>query len=168
MDPYLGEIKLLPWNWPPKGWALCQGQLLPIAQNTALFSLLGTTYGGNGQTTFALPDLRGRVPIHQGNNYVMGETGGQEMVTLVMSQLPMHQHALQATTTPGNDVRPFNNILGETDPSSPRYASDAANLVTLNPGSVQPQGGNLPHNNMQPYLALSYCIALQGIYPSRN
>jgi microcystin-dependent protein len=166
MDQFLGEIKLLPWDWPPRGWALCQGQLLPVAQNTALFSLLGTFYGGNGTTTFALPDLRGRVPNHQGDFYVIGEMAGQENVNLIMSQLPTHQHALMATTSPATVAVPINNLVAQSNAG--RYGSDASNLVTMNPASVQPVGGSQPHNNMQPYLALSYCIALTGIYPSRN
>jgi microcystin-dependent protein len=170
MDSYLGEIKLLPWNWAPRGWMLCQGQLLPINQYTALFSLLGTTYGGNGTTNFALPDLRGRAPNHQGtfqgSPYVMGEIGGSETVTLITSQLPAHQHALMAETTPGTDAKPINNLFAEAPVA--RYASDASNTVTMNPASIQPIGGSQPHNNMQPYLVLSYCICTSGIFPSRN
>ena len=170
MDWYLGEIKLLPWDWPPKGWALCQGQILPISQNTALFSLLGTTYGGNGTTTFALPDLRGRAANHQGNfqgsPYVMGEMSGSETVTLIQSQLPTHQHALTATTIAGAQLQAIGNLLAQS--TAGRYASDASNTVIMNPASIQPIGGSQSHNNMQPYLALSYCIALTGIFPSRN
>lgn len=165
MDPFLGEIKLLPWDWPPKGWALCQGQLLSIAQNSALFSLLGTQYGGNGVNNFALPDLRSRVPIHMSSTYGIGEIGGTEAVTLLLSQLPMHQHGLQASTAAGDKNIPIDTLLA--DASSP-YASDASGVVTLAPPSIQPTGGSQPHSNMQPYLVLSYCIALQGIFPSRN
>lgn len=169
MEPFLGEIKLLPWNWAPKGWALCQGQLLPINQNTALFSLLGTQFGGNGVTNFALPDLRSRVPIHRSSAYTMGESGGTEAVTLLLSQLPGHSHALEATSNPGQLAAPFGNILAEAAPTSdPRYASDSSNLVTMNPASIQMTGGSQPHDNVQPYLVLSYCIATQGIFPSRN
>lgn len=164
--PFIGEIRLFPWDWPPRGWALCQGQLLPIAQSTALFSLLGTTYGGNGTSTFGLPDLRGRVPNHQGGNYIIGEMAGQENVTLLITQLPSHQHALMATTTTGTANPPVGNLLAQ--PTAARYASDASNLVTMNPASIQPAGGSQGHNNMQPYLALSYCIALSGLFPSRN
>ncbi len=169
MQPYLGEIKLLPWNWAPKGWALCNGALLSINQNTALFSLLGTQYGGNGTTNFALPDLRSRVPISMGNNYNIGEMGGVEMVTLLLNQLPAHQHLLEATNTPGGAASPFDHTLAQSNPTSDsRYASDASNLVTLNAASIQPTGGSQPHTNIQPYLVLSYCIALSGIFPSRN
>ena len=164
--PFIGEIKLFSFNWAPRGWALCQGQLLPINQYTALFSLLGTYYGGNGVNSFALPDLRGRGAVHQSGNYIIGEMAGTESVMLIQSQLPVHQHALQATTTTGAEGKPLGNLLAT--PAQPRYASDASNLVALNPASVQPQGGNQPHNNMQPYLALSYCISLTGLFPSRN
>ena len=164
--PFLGEIKLFSFNWAPRGWALCQGQLLSIAQNSALFSLLGTYYGGNGVQNFALPDLRGRVPIHQGNGYTIGEMGGQENVALNQSQLPSHQHALEATTAAGTAGSPIGHLLAQ--PNLGHYGSDSSNLVTMNPASIQPQGGSQAHDNMQPYLALNYCIALQGAFPSRN
>lgn len=169
-DPYIGELKLLPYNFAPKGWAFCQGQILSIAQNTALFSLLGTTYGGNGQTTFQLPDLRGRVPISTGQGpglspYDLGQVGGSETTTLTSGNLPVHTHQVRATSEDANSAQPGNNLpaavgagaYGGPDPDT-----------TMSASMIGPAGGNQPFNNVQPYLALNWCIALVGIYPSRN
>lgn len=168
-QPYLGEIRMLSWNWPPKGWALCNGALLSIAQNTALFSLLGTTYGGNGQTNFALPDLRGRVPVHRSQNgaFQQGQMAGEEQVSITQASMPIHNHALLGTTT-NADKRPPKSTLAASPVTTNYYYSPPTNPVQLNPGSIGPVGGNEAHPNMQPYLVLSYCIALVGIFPSRN
>lgn len=166
-EPFLSEIKVVSFNFPPKGWALCNGQFLPINQNQALFALLGTTYGGNGQTTFALPNLRGRVPVHVGNGHTLGEAAGSTSVTVNIQQLPTHLHTLQATNVdvPANrSAAPGNNFLG---PANNMYGA-AANLTTLHPSSVSSVGGSQPHNNMMPYLTLNFIIALQGIFPSQN
>jgi microcystin-dependent protein len=163
--PFLSEIKIMSFNFPPKGWALCNGQSLPINQNQALFALLGTTYGGNGQTTFALPDLRGKVPIHFGNGHNLGETAGSPSVTVNIQQLPTHLHAASATNVDQNRTPdPANNYLG---PANNLYSAPS-NLTTFNPAAVTSVGGSQPHNNMMPYAVLNFCIALQGIFPSRN
>jgi microcystin-dependent protein len=160
-EPFLSEIKLVSFNFAPKGWALCNGQLLPINQNQALFALLGTTYGGNGQTNFALPNLRGRVPTHMGNGHTLGEAAGSSAVTINLQQLPQHLHFAQGTgdtpTAVGNLLATALNVYRQAD-----------NLVTLEPTSVTNLGGSQPHNNMMPYLVLNFIIALQGIFPSRN
>jgi microcystin-dependent protein len=164
-EPFLSEIKIVSFNFPPKGWALCNGQLLPINQNQALFALLGTTYGGNGQTNFALPNLRGQVPIHFGQSFTLGQTGGTESVTISMQTMPTHLHFMNGTTSVGNVAVPLNNLLA----TSPSLIYDkAANLTTLQPGTVSNIGGSQPHTNQQPYLVLNFIIALQGIFPSRN
>lgn len=164
-EPFLSEIKIFSFNFPPKGWALCNGQLLPVNQNQALFALLGTTYGGNGQTTFALPNLQGRVPIHTGNGHNLGTTGGSRSVTVSLQQLPTHAHALNATNADQNRTAlPTGNFLG---PVNNLYAAPNS-LGPLNAASVTSLGGSQPHNNMMPYLTLNFCIALQGIFPSRN
>lgn len=166
-EPFLGEIRIMSFVFPPKGWALCNGQLLPINQNQALFSLLGTTYGGNGQTNFALPDLRGKVPLHMGSSFTLGQTGGQQAHTLVLNELPTHLHFVNASATDANTPLVPNDLLARTTASS-LYKSTPTNLVTLNPATVSNVGGSQAHLNMQPYLTLSFCIALQGIFPSRN
>jgi microcystin-dependent protein len=160
----MAELKLTAFNFAPKGWALCNGQTLPINQNQALFSLLGTTYGGNGQTTFALPDLRGRVPMHFGQGFLMGNVGGEEFHTLTQSELPAHVHFMSATSADANTPNPGNAILA----SSNNAFTSPANLTTLTPQSVTNTGGSQPHENRQPSLVLSWCIALQGVFPSRN
>jgi microcystin-dependent protein len=169
LEPYLGEIFLVPYNFAPRGYAFCQGQILPIAQNTALFSLLGTTYGGNGTTTFALPDLRGRVAESTGqgpglSNISLGQVGGSETVTLTQNQMPAHGHPASSTQAAGTSTRPSNQFPAA---SQPVYAA-ATDGTTLNPGFIQPVGGSQPHNNLQPFLGLNYIIALEGIFPSRN
>jgi microcystin-dependent protein len=165
-EPFLGEIKIVSFNFPPKGWALCQGQLLPINQNQALFALLGTTYGGNGQTTFALPNLRGQVPLHMGNGHTLGERAGTSSVTLSIQQLPAHLHRAQASTDTGTTLIPSNTVVLAKRAAEIYHAP--TNLASLNPGTVTSVGGAQPHNNMMPYLVLNFIIALQGIFPSRN
>jgi microcystin-dependent protein len=162
--PFLSEVKIVPFNFPPKGWAFCNGQQLPINQNQALFSLVGTMYGGNGQTTFALPDLRGRVPIHLGAGFLQGQAGGEAAHTLTISEMPQHFHLFQGTTNDANQPAPTGNLLGTT---SNEY-TPPQNLTTLNPGSITNTGGSQAHPNMQPYLVLNYIIALLGVFPSRN
>ena len=164
-EPFLSEIKIMSFNFAPKGWALCNGQLLPINQNQALFSLLGTTYGGNGQTTFALPNLRGQVPIHMGNGHTLGERAGSTAVTVNIQQLPQHIHFMVGSNTAGDTAVPAANVLALT-PS--QIYGDPVSLTTLIPNTITNTGGSQPHDNMEPYLVLNFCIALQGIFPSRN
>jgi microcystin-dependent protein len=167
-EPFLGEIRLFPYNFAPRGWAFCQGQILAIAQNTALFSLLGTTYGGNGQTTFALPDLRGRVAVSSGqgpglSSYTLGEVIGTETVTLTQNQMPMHSHLVNVNGGGATTTRAPGAVLA----SGGSYAA-APDGNTLNPQSIAGSGGNQPFQVIQPLLTLNYCIALEGIFPSRN
>ena len=161
----MGEVKMISWNYPPKGWAFCNGQLLPINQNQALFSILGTTYGGNGQTTFALPDLRGRTPIHMGAGFTEGQAAGQEFHTLTLSEMPAHNHFVSASSTQG-DVNTIQNNLLAREVGLP-YGGFSS-LTTLNPASISNVGGSQPHPNLQPYLVINFVIALQGIFPSQN
>jgi microcystin-dependent protein len=164
-DPFLSEIKIVSFNFPPKGWAGCNGQFLPINQNQALFSLLGTTYGGNGQTTFALPNMQGCVPIHEGSGHTLGEKAGSSAVTVNQSQMPQHIHFVTATTNETSQSPvPVNSLLS---PGNNMY-SGASNLTTLLPAAVSNVGGSQAHNNMMPYLVLNFIIALQGIFPSQN
>lgn len=163
-EPFLSEIRVFSFGFPPKGWALCHGQLLPINQNQALFSLLGTTYGGDGRVNFALPNLQGRVPIHTGNAHTLGEVGGAQAHTLSISELPAHSHQVNATNTPATVNNPTGNVLGIAANS---YVAPS-NLVSLNPAAISSIGGSQPHLNMQPFLVLNFCIALQGIFPSQN
>jgi microcystin-dependent protein len=163
--PFLGEVKLISWNYPPKGWAFCNGQLLPINQNQALFALLGTNFGGNGQTTFGLPDLRGRGALHMGAGFTIGQAGGEEAHTLLPSEMPAHTHTLNASQSDGNIQVPAGNVLARTVNNI--YGA-ANNLTTLNPASVTNVGGSQPHVNMQPYLTINFVIALVGVFPSRN
>jgi microcystin-dependent protein len=169
-EPFLSEIRIMSFGFAPKGWALCNGQLLPINQNQALFALLGTTYGGNGQTTFGLPNLQGMTPIHTGNGFTLGQTSGQQAHTLTPGELPTHVHALQASKTTGDAPVPFSNNQGNVLAANASALYDPPNhpLVALNAGSVTTVGGNQAHLNMQPFLALNFCIALQGIFPSQN
>jgi microcystin-dependent protein len=163
-EPFLSEIRIMSFSYAPQGWALCNGQFLPINQNQALFSLLGTQYGGNGQTTFALPDLRGRVPIHVGDGHTLGEKGGEQAHTLSIAELPTHMHVFQGTTNNANQPAPTANLFGTV---SNEYTTPQ-NPTTLNPATIGNVGGSQAHLNMQPFLVLSFCIALQGIFPSQN
>jgi microcystin-dependent protein len=169
-QPYVGEIRLFAGNFAPAGWMTCAGQLLPISEYETLFNLIGTTYGGDGQSTFALPDLQGRVPIHQGagaglQTYVIGETGGTETVTLTVNQIPIHNHAMLATSQLGNDTNPTNRILAQADIDM--YLSDVTDTVLANQ-SIAVTGGSQPHENMAPYLALTFIISLFGVFPSQT
>lgn len=164
-EPFLSEIRIMSFGFAPKGWAMCNGQQLPINQNQPLFALLGTTFGGNGQTTFALPDFRGCTPIHVGSGHTLGEKAGTQSVTLSIAQLPTHTHVMNGTSTTGSLSPAFNNLWAV---SQVAVYSPPANLVAINPGSVTPTGGSQAHLNMQPFLTLNFCIALQGIFPSPN
>lgn len=163
-EPFLSEIRIFSFGFAPKGWALCNGQILPINQNQALFSLLGTTYGGDGRTSFALPDLRGRVPIHVGSSHTLGERGGEQAHTLNISEIPTHAHVLQGANVNATTPTPTGNALA----NATAVYHGPTSLVSLNPGSVTSVGGSQAHLNMQPFLTLSFGIALQGIFPSPN
>jgi microcystin-dependent protein len=163
-EPFLAEVRVVSFNFAPKGWAMCNGQFLPINQNQALFSLLGTTYGGNGQTTFALPDLRGRVPMHVGNGHNQGERGGEQAHTLTQSEMPQHVHPMAAVA--GNASTPI--AAGNSLAAANNLYAPPTNLVALTPSSITNVGGSQAHLNMQPFLTLTFCIALQGIFPSQN
>lgn len=165
-EPFLAEIRIMSFVFAPKGWALCNGQFLPINQNQALFSLLGTTFGGNGQTTFALPDLRGRTPIHVGNGHTLGERAGEQAHTLSISELPTHTHLVTASSAQGNDPNPAAKILAS--PLNQSYRAPGGASVAMQAGTIGNVGGSQAHLNMQPFLTLSFCIALQGIFPSQN
>jgi microcystin-dependent protein len=168
-EPFLGEVRMMSFEFAPKGWALCNGQLLPINQNQALFSLLGTTFGGDGRVNFALPDLRARTPLHVGSGHTLGERGGEQAHTVSIAELPTHAHVLSASSTDGNAPvpnGPAGNVLAST--GATLAYGDANNLVALNPASVTKTGGSQAHQNMQPFLTISFCIALQGIFPSPN
>ena len=173
MDPFVAEIRIFPFNFPPKGWAFCNGQILPISQNTALFSLLGTTYGGDGKSNFALPNMQGNAPMHPGQGpglslHDLGETSGSETVTLLQSEIPAHSHGVQAQNVPLGDVAtPGGNTLSRPA-SGNLYASASTSVVPMAPQAITPAGGDQPHNNMMPYLTLNFCIALQGVYPPRT
>jgi microcystin-dependent protein len=170
-DPFVAEIRIFPFNFAPKGWAWCDGQLLPLSQNTALFSLLGTTYGGNGKSNFALPDLQGRAPMHPGQGpglslHDLGETGGSETVTLLESEIPSHSHALTASQGDAIERVPAGQLLA-TGIAIGQYGAPAA-MTAMSPNTVTPAGGDQPHNNLQPYLTFYFCIALQGVFPPRT
>jgi microcystin-dependent protein len=167
-DPFVAEIRMVPFNFAPRGWAFCNGQVLPISQNTALFSLLGTTYGGDGRSTFALPDLQGRSPMHPGQGpglslYDLGEQGGTETVTLLQSELPSHSHAVNGQPEDVNSLSPANAYPGAIE-STPMYRPLADGTSAMSP---TPSGGDQPHNNRQPYLTMNFIIALQGVFPPR-
>jgi microcystin-dependent protein len=163
-EPFLSEIRMMSFAYAPRGWALCNGQLLPINQNQALFALLGTTYGGNGQTTFALPDLRDRAPVHVGNGHTLGERAGEASHTLTSAELPTHTHVLSGTSVNADSPIPTGNLLGAAN----NAYTPAANLAALHPAAVSSVGGSQPHENRQPFLTLSFCIALTGIFPSHS
>lgn len=171
-DPFLGEIRIFAGNFAPRAWAFCSGQLLPISQNTALFSLLGTNYGGNGKTTFGLPNLSDRVPMFWGNgpglsNRFIGETGGSSAVTLLSSEIPQHNHLFSGSSAAGSQSSPGAANFGSGGRGRPPAYTNTATLVTMG-GTTAPTGGSQPHNNMQPFLTLSFIIALQGVYPPRS
>ena len=168
-DPFVAEIRIFPFNFPPKGWAFCDGQLMPLSQNTALFSLLGTTYGGDGKSTFALPDLQGSAPMQPGQGQGLslrdlGEMSGVESITLLVSEIPLHTHTYSATEEASNENNVANNAPGN---GVGMYAAPN-NLTPMAFQALAPAGGGLPHNNMQPYLTLNFCIALQGVFPPRT
>jgi microcystin-dependent protein len=171
-DPFVAEIRIFPFNFAPKGWAWCDGQLMPLSQNTALFSLLGTTYGGDGKSTFALPDMQGNAPVHAGQGpglslYDLGQMGGSETVTLLESEIPAHTHSMNASTQDGGDSHPQANLLAQGIGIGQYIASNTQPFVNLNLNALPPAGGDLPHNNMMPYLTLYFNIALQGVFPAR-
>jgi microcystin-dependent protein len=173
-DPFVAEIRIFPFNFAPKGWAFCDGQILPISQNTALFSLLGTTYGGDGKSNFALPNMQGNAPMHPGQGpglslHDLGETGGSDTVTLLQSEMPAHSHALNCAASVGNRTTPAANSISRLTGSTP-YVPDSANPPHVNMAfaAIPPAGGDQPHNNLQPYLTLNFCIALQGVFPPRT
>ena len=173
MDPFVAEIRIFPFNFAPKGWAWCNGQILPISQNTALFSLLGTTYGGDGKSNFALPNMQGSAPMHPGQGpglslHDLGETGGSETVTLLESEIPNHSHALMNSPTSATKSIPSNNALARTSGGTPYLPPAGVPLVAMAANALTPAGGGQPHINMQPYLTLNFNIALQGVYPPRT
>jgi microcystin-dependent protein len=165
-EPFLSEIRIMSFSFPPKGWALCDGQLLPINQNQALFSLLGTTYGGDGRVNFGLPNLQGRTPIHMGSGHTLGERGGEQAHTLSIGELATHLHPLNASATVATDNNPTGNVLGNSNPNN-LYGA-VQNLTPLSAETVSNVGGNQAHLNMQPFLVLNFSIALQGIFPSQT
>jgi microcystin-dependent protein len=169
IEPFLGDIMMVSFNFAPKGWAMCNGQFLPINQNQALFALLGTTFGGNGQTTFALPDLRGRVPVHTGDGLTLGQRGGEEAHTITIQEMPTHLHLLNGSknnaTQPGANPNASSNAFAR---SGQQMYGNAVNLTTMHANMVGSVGGSQPHVNRQPFLTLTFCIALQGVFPSRN
>lgn len=170
-DPFVAEIRIFPFNFAPKGWAWCDGQLLPLSQNTALFSLLGTTYGGNGKSNFALPDLQGSAPMHPGQGpglslHDLGETGGSETVTLLQSEIPAHAHQLRCVNGDGDQADPTGKTWGATPSGANPYISPSNG--NMSPQALGITGGSQPHNNMQPYLTFYFCIALQGVFPPRG
>ena len=162
-QPFVGEIRMFAGNFAPAGWMFCDGSLLPISENETLFVLIGTTYGGDGESTFALPDLRGRIPIHQGNGFILAETGGAEEVTLTVNQIPAHTHPVIATTAVANQSSPANNVLAQS-PAADLYIEDTA-TAALASSAVGATGGSQPHTNFQPYLCIDYIISLFGIFP---
>lgn len=171
-DQFLAEIRIFPFNFPPTGWAFCDGQLMPISQNTALFALLGTTYGGDGKSTFALPNMQGNAPMQPGQGQGLslrdlGEMSGSESITLLQTEMPLHTHNLMAVSQPGDLADPTGRSIARAASGNPFQSTVNANVVQMAVQAVAPTGGSLPHNNMQPYLTLNFCIALQGIFPQR-
>jgi microcystin-dependent protein len=169
MAPYIGEIRMFAGNFPPNGWAFCDGQLVSISQNDSLFILIGTTYGGDGQSTFALPNLQSRVPIHVGNGFALGQSGGTEEVTLTTQQIPVHTHpaACKGGTNTGNSATPANTVWASQS-SFGIYTTDFSSPVQMNPGAMQPSGGSQPHDNMVPFLCINFILSLFGIFPSQT
>ena len=172
-DPFVAEIRIFPFNFAPKGWAWCDGQLLPLSQNTALFSLLGTTYGGNGKSNFALPDLQGRAPMHPGQGpglslHDLGETGGSETVTLLESEIASHAHTMRASADPANAQIPGPSLTLARSSGGSAYSTTTSGLAAMAGQALAPAGGDQPHNNLQPYLTFYFCIALQGVFPPRG
>jgi microcystin-dependent protein len=169
-EPFLSEIRLMSFNFAPKGWAQCNGQLLPINQNQALFALLGTTFGGDGRVNFALPDFRGRTPIHVGSGHILGQRAGEQAHTLTVNELPSHVHSASGTSTIATQPAPGGNLLGTVDPTAltTNLYAGPNNLTALAPATIANTGGSQAHQNMQPYLTITFCIALQGIFPSPN
>lgn len=168
-EPFLAEIRIVGFNFAPRGWAFTDGQILPINQNQSLYSLLGTTYGGDGRTSFALPDLRGRTPLHRGDGYQLGQKGGAETVTLTAAQIAAHTHTVKAVSTVGNNRSPQGTLFAsEVAPDLSYREPQAGSTTALRSGTVTNAGGGQGHNNMQPYTTLNFCIALQGLFPSRN
>lgn len=165
-QPYVGEIRMFAGNFAPAGWMFCEGQLLPISENETLFQLIGTTYGGDGQSTFALPDLRGRLPMHQGNGFILAETGGAEEITLTVNQIPAHAHPLLATSDPASDSAPASNVLAQSKTAGIFMYLEDNPSANLAPTSISPVGGSQPHTNFQPYLCVDFIISLFGIFPS--
>ncbi len=167
-EPYLAEIRMTSFNFAPKGWALCNGQILPINQNQALFALLGTTYGGNGITTFALPDMRGRVPAHMGPSFALGDKAGEASHTVTANEMPAHTHGLGISTAASHQADPTGRVLGNVEAGALNYYAPLDGTATLAPNTVGNAGGSQPHENMQPYLTINFIIALQGIFPSQS
>ena len=163
--PYIGEIRMFAGNFAPAGWMFCEGQLLPISEYEMLFNLIGTYYGGDGESTFALPDLRGRVPLHQSSSFYLGQTGGVEEVTLIVSQIPAHAHPLLASQDVAEDVNPGGHLLA-SPPSLDAYRPQTVPNVAMNPSAMLPTGGSQPHTNFQPYLCVNFIISLFGVFPS--
>jgi microcystin-dependent protein len=173
VDPFVAEIRIFPFNFAPKGWAFCDGQILPLSQNTALFSLLGTTYGGDGKSNFALPNMQGNAPMHPGQGpglslHDLGETGGSDTVSLIDSEIPVHSHQLRAVADPGDISLPQTGAVLAATTGATGYVAPTPQLAPMSGNSLAPAGGDQPHNNMQPYLTLNFCIALQGVFPPRT
>ena len=175
MDPFVAEIRIFPFNFAPKGWAFCDGQILPLSQNTALFSLLGTTYGGDGKSNFALPNMQGNAPMHPGQGpglslHDLGEAAGEEFVSLLESEIPSHSHTMMCLPAPANRTAAVGNAIARVQGLTGPYvaASPLPVLTNMADSTIAPAGGDQPHNNMQPYLTLNFCIALQGVYPPRT
>ena len=165
-QPYVGEIRMFAGNFAPVGWAFCEGQPLPISENETLFQLIGTTYGGDGESTFALPDLRGRLPIHQGNGFILAETGGAEEITLTTSQIPVHSHPLLASNVIASDANPANMLVAQDNVAGADLWLDDNPTISMAPTAIGPVGGSQPHTNFQPYLCVNFIISLFGIFPS--